>query len=273
MSSNLLRMVERHQMLFISVASAVFLSGLFAVPLRFGTVRAVAEVEVPRSTGCGYPAPIIGPDLQPLALAHRDPSDIGEWAELASTSEFRDSVARRAGDLTGPFTLEAKPVPGSDLLTISGVARTREEVIRVVDAAAGLLQGTARKRAFSQQAVWGYMLGGTHEPGKYWMWFQPSAVGPTHISSLEYRDCQLLYSRNGVMEPNRRVVRDFALQCWEMETHPERFVQQPLRVVSWAQVEQHPRGPLVALLWLALSTLTGTAAAALRDRCRDPLES
>lgn len=45
MRLDLLRVVERHQMLSIGVASSVFLSGLMAAPVRFAAPGA-------RSTGC-----------------------------------------------------------------------------------------------------------------------------------------------------------------------------------------------------------------------------
>lgn len=264
MRLDLLRVVERHQMLFIGVASSIFLSGLMAAPLRFGPVRAVAEVEVPKTRGFSYPTPIIGPDLRPLALARRDVTSIGEWADLAASGEFHDSVARRLGVDRKGFTLEARAIPGTYLLEVSGEASTPEEVVRVVDAAADLLHRISRQRLISQQAVPAYLLRVLREPGGEWSVYRFSP-----LNSADRLPIQCPPSSHGGWETERtrRVMQEYALKLWEIQVHPEHFEQQPLRVISWAHVAGYPSGPAVALLWLALSTMVATAAAALRDRC------
>lgn len=264
MRLDLLRVVERHQMLFIGVASSVLLSGLMAAPLRFGPVRAVAEVEVPMARGFSYRTPIIGPDLRPLALAQQDVTSIGEWAGLTTSREFHDSVARQADLDTGRFILEARPVPGTCLLEVSGKASTPEEVIRVVDAAADLLHRTSQQHVLSQQAVPGYLLRVMREPGGQGSECRFSPANPADRLPIQ---CPPSSPGGWELEQSRRAMQEYALRLWEMQVYPERFEQQPLRVISWAHVAEHPCGPAVTLLWLALSTLVATAAAALRDQC------
>ena len=266
MISSLLRIIDRHQTLFICVVTFVFIGGHFFGPMQAPPARAMARIEVPASDRFGEWTPLIGPDLQPLTPTRRYNDPRVKWAAIASSGEFHFRVSQRLGVEATKFKLAASAAPGSCVLEIEGTGATPAMAMRVTDAAVtelGRMSGGVRQNDASQVRFYLQRVVRTLEERLRTLQLSTS---PALLDSADHYARGLHYSRAAEIERTHRRLQDCSWKLWMLEVRPRPPVAPLLRVISWAQHKPTPSGPSVALYWMFLAMLMGTVAAVIRDR-------